>query len=192
MSEEQKTTPEPFGRLVNAKLKELGMSQAELGRRIFKGAAYMSYLVRGTTNSYRGKKFRPSREVVMLVARELGIPVDEALLSAGHDPALNTGRDNSTQAPPPARRETPLTPDRQAKPDQTLFEIANQGALDALARHAGLETNASTDDGITIDLGDGASLTLNGAGNDLTKDEIANLKLAFRVAYRTVRQTGQS
>lgn len=103
MAGKEKGSAIAFAALVTRKLKERGMNQAELGRRIHKGRAYMSYLVHGTNRGARGGKFMPSSEVVRWVAKELDIPVDEAFRTAGLD--LSPG-----DRPPPDAQPAPAGP----------------------------------------------------------------------------------
>src|SRR5688572_3845082 len=105
MNNDPKGVTATFSQLVKAKLKERKWSQAELGRRISKGAAYMSYLVRGADRNVRGRAFRPSPDIVRQVARELDIPPDEAFQAAGYDPALLSKKGTLPDDPPPGPGE---------------------------------------------------------------------------------------
>lgn len=186
MEKDQKDAFVPFGQLVKAKLKEKHMSQAELGRRILRGTAYMSYLLRGTTRNFKGKKFRAQPDVVLDIAKVLGIPPDDALLSAGLDPSVRRRDELPEDMRPPAPKPAPnpLTPN---KPDQALFDLAVKAALEALKDHAAVQTPPAPA-GVTIDLAGGAQVLLTGAG-DLTADEIELLRRKFSEAYELVRLT---
>jgi hypothetical protein len=193
MEKDQKDAFVPFGQLVKAKLKEKHMSQAELGRRILRGTAYMSYLLRGTTRNFKGKKFRAQPDVVLEIAKVLQIPPDDALLSAGLDPALvrrNEPPEDMRPAPPKPALPAPAP----NKPDQALFDLAVKAALEALKGHAAVETTTAPATGakwITIDLAGGAQIILTGAG-DLTAEEIERLAQGFRDAYSSVRDPSQN
>jgi transcriptional regulator with XRE-family HTH domain len=105
MAGKEKGSAIAFAALVTRKLKERGMNQAELGRRIHKGRAYMSYLVHGTNRGARGGKFMPSSEVIRWVAKELDIPVDEAFRTAGLEVS-------PADRPPPAAQPARADPVR--------------------------------------------------------------------------------
>ena len=181
MTESNKTTGEAFRTLVKEKLAERGWKQSFLADRISKSRSYIGYVMRGENPSARGGKFSLKPDVVENIARELGIPIEEAFAAAELPAGLIPQRSAlSTDKKQPGPKET----EQEALDDTQLVDTVYKAAL-AAVRSVG--TGAG---GIKIDLGGEACLTLHGIGRDLTDDEIARCMIAFRVAFETVNRLG--
>lgn len=186
MSDDTKGTPNAFSLLVKAKLAERKMSQAELGRRISRGPGYMSYLVRGENRASRRRTFQPAAEVVKSVARELGIPMEEALIAAGHNPALASRGGPQPEVTRGAKQIAPAEKHEMSESDQRIFDIAYEAALEAI-RTGGETGRDHQPTRIKIKLREHVDVIIV-SEEKLTKNEIDRLGLAFRVAYETVRR----
>ena len=149
-----------FGQLVKAKLGELGMNQSDLARRVNKGRSYINYVVTGKNNSAQSKQSRPNPRLVEQIARELGIPTDEAFAAAGWHKFV----------------------------DKSVLgeEIGNAAAASAKAKN-GPAAGGRNDGGVRIDLPGDMHLILVNEGSALTDDQIERYRLAFMTAAEVVR-----
>lgn len=78
-----------FGEMVREALIKGNISQRQLAERIGKSPTYINYVVRGFNSSSKSGKFQPGRDAVEMIARALGIGIDDALLAAGYAPATH-------------------------------------------------------------------------------------------------------
>ena len=149
-----------FGQLVKAKLCELGMNQSDLARRVNKGRSYINYVVTGKNKSAQSKQSRPNPRLVEQIARELGIPTDEAFTAAGWHKFV--GKSILGE------------------------EIGNAAAARAKASK-GPGAGASDHGSVTFDLPGDMHLILVNEGSALTDDQIERYRLAFTTAAEVVR-----
>lgn len=176
-----------FGDLVKPKLTEKGWSQRRLGQAIHRGSSYMSYLVRGENPGARGNKFWLRPDVVTEIARELGIPLDDAFRAAGIEPG--SVRETPVGVQPVNKGEKGRKPKEAGQADQRLFDIAYRAVQEALRTDGSGETVDAVSPAATrvkIDLGKNADLVLT-TDEELTADEIARYTLALQIAYESVR-----
>lgn len=193
MARKQKLSSTAFGKLVQEKLAERGWSQRTLGFHIDRAPSYVSYVIQNP--NARGGKFGLNPEVVKRIADILAIPIEEAFETAGLDLALAKTPPIGSERPP-GESKKPLVLKTLAAPDDDLLAIASRAALGALKHHTAKRgtgkpagKSVSSAGTITIDLPDGARITLETGRRDMTPDEITRYTLALRVAYESVRQT---
>lgn len=171
-----------FGEIIKEKLLERNWSQRHLAKVTNIGPTYLNYLIRGK-NPASNLSFQPIPLRVELIARELGIPLDEAFAAAGCDPP-------KPAEPPddrPFRRVTPSkvenageAHDSETGPDKRLFDIAYRAALAAVKGDRGSSDNKT---GVTIDLSEGVYMILHGL--DLGERDLALYSAAFKAAYES-------
>lgn len=76
-----------FGEWLRDNLNNLGISNAELARRVEVSPTYIGNLVRDYSPNMTSKRLpRPSEEVVEKIAKACKVPVNEARLAAGYAP----------------------------------------------------------------------------------------------------------
>jgi transcriptional regulator with XRE-family HTH domain len=171
-----------FGELVKARLAELKMSQNQLAKRVHKGRSYINYVVSGKNRTAKNKQSKPGPESVELIARALGIPVDEALVAAGWPQFV--GRESREQLVHDREPQKPSSVRSSSSSDKALLEIATKAALEAVRQFE--ITRAANE--IRIDLPGKMKLTLDTGGEKLSDEFIDELKSAFRTAFDSVRQ----
>lgn len=151
-----------FGQLVKAKLGELGMNQSELARRVNKGRSYINYVVTGKNKSAQSKQSRPNPRLVEQIARELGIPTDEAFAASGWQKYVGKS---------------------------VLGDEMGAAATAGARASKGPGSGASDNGGIKIDLHGDMYLILVNIGGDLTDDEVERYRLAFTTAAEVVKRS---
>ena len=152
-----------FGEMVKAKLGELKMSQSMLGKRVDKGRSYINYVVSGKNSTAKSNQSRPGPRIVEKIARELGIPTDEAFTAAGWPQYVG---------------KSIIAGEAADANSRGVKVVKGQGA------------GSCDDGGIRIELSDDMHLILVNSGSELTDDEIDRYRLAFTTAAEVVQRLG--
>ena len=185
-----------FGKLVAAKLTERRMSQRRLARSISRSPSYVNYLVRGTSPQHGKGEMRPGVEIVRMIAVTLGIPLDEALAAAGHDPQIFARSAAAAEpagdtAAPPGNKGGLVGAVDATKPagngpaGDEVFDIAYAAALTAINTDTPAPTRKER---IKIELSDRMHLMLINGGNKLSGEEVERYKRAFLAAYQALNE----
>lgn len=170
-----------FGQLVKVKLFERGMSQRRLAILAHSSPAHISYIISGTNPSSKRGRLQPGVDVVKAIARELDIPIDEALEAAGHDPERIRQADARAAATPDTdQRPANITPPSDAA---AIFDIAYKAALAAVNEAEG-KVVASPDQ-VTIEVPGKILVTLLAAGS-ISENGVNRYTEALEAAYDAV------